>query len=264
MTINRTKTIATLPGLTAEVADYRVWDVDANALVVKFAETHSTLSGEKGSRRSKIICNCYLPKELCDNLHYSNQDYGVYLKSLAKEIAAFYEVDSSDISMISTGVDMRELAHCVETHDELWVAAWVTAGFKHNAMRVGVDRAYGVEINGKYRTCGTINIIVTTNAKLSLATMASSFITITEAKGIALQDLRIHSSFDSSLQATGTGTDQIVVASGNEFICRYAGGHTKLGELMAKSVTKACLIACKKQLAKDPDYHGESAPSGEQ
>lgn len=255
MAIIGTTPVANLPGLFAEILDYRIWDIPANVLVIKFDEIHSNLSGDQGFRRSKLICNSYLPAELCDYLHHRNQDYSVFLRDLGKEIASFYTVKPTDISMISTGVDMRELAHTVESYENLWVGAWVTAGFKHNAMRIGVDHAYGLEVNGKYRPCGTINIIVTTNARLNLATMASSFITITEAKGIALQDLNIHSSFNPTLQATGTGTDQIVVVSGNDFTCRYAGGHTKLGELMAKAVTSACKTACKTQLAKDPNYH---------
>jgi adenosylcobinamide amidohydrolase len=255
LAITGTTPVGKLPGLLAEVLDYRVWDIPANVLVIKFDETRSNLSGDQGYRRSKLICNGYLPKDLCDYLHHRNQDYSTYLKDLSKEIASFYGADVADISMISTGVDMRELAHAVESYDNLWVGAFVTAGFKHNAMRIGVDHAFGLEVNGKYQPCGTINIIVTSNARLNLATMASSFITITEAKGIALQDLKIHSSFDPTLQATGTGTDQIVVVSGKDFTCRYAGGHTKLGELMAKAATKACKTALKTQLAKDPEYH---------
>jgi adenosylcobinamide amidohydrolase len=117
-------------------------------------------------------------------------------------------------------------------------------------MRIGVDPAGSFEKNDEYYPAGTINIIVATNAKLNLATMASSFISITEAKTIALVELDIRSSFNPHFTATGTGTDQIIIASGLDFRCIYTGGHTKLGELMAKSVTTACKEALKKQLAK--------------
>lgn len=253
--IAKTKEVCKLPGITAEVLNTTVWDTNSNILVLRLDEALPSLSGAKGQHNSKLVCNCYLPKKLCDYLHYNHIDYEDYLKDLTKEVALFYEVKPGEISMISTGVDMSELAYDVESHNDLWACAWVTAGFRHNAMRVGEDKAFGVETDGEYRPCGTINIIVATNAQLSLATMASSFITITEAKMVALQDLNIHSSFNPTLQATGTGTDQIVVISGKDFTCHYANGHTKLGEMLAKAVTGACKKAFNIQLAKDPNYH---------
>ncbi len=255
MTIIGKRELGVFPGGGADVLSHQAWGTEANALVVYFDDARASLSGEKGYRRARLVCNCYMPKNLCDYLHFHDLSYDGYLRDLGKDIASFYGMQPKEVSMVATGVDMRELAQVAETYGDLWVKAWVTAGFKHNAMRVGVDQAHGLEIKGKYQPCGTINIVVTTNARLSLATMASSFITITEAKGVALQDLRVHSSFDPELQATGTGTDQIVVVSGTDFTCRYAGGHTKLGELIAKAVTSACKMACEKQLAKDPNYH---------
>ncbi|CAI82493.1 conserved hypothetical protein [Dehalococcoides mccartyi CBDB1] len=255
MAIIKARDVCKLPGIKAEVLDTQVWDTRANALVIHLDESRPCLSGTDGYNDIRLICNCYLPKDLCDYLHYSHKDYGDYLNDLKKEIASFYSVNTKEISMISTGVDMAELSYAFESYDKLWVCAWVTAGFKHNAMRIGVDKACGIEIEGEYQPCGTINIIAASNAKLDSATMASSFITITEAKIVALQDLDIHSSFNPKLQATGTGTDQIVVISGNDFVCRYAGGHTRLGELLAKAVTSACKKAFNLQLAKDPNYH---------
>jgi adenosylcobinamide amidohydrolase len=151
---------------------------------------------------------------------------------------------------------MKELGMAYEHHNNLWVRTWVTAGFKNNAMRIGVDLASGHEKNNEFFPSGTINVLVTTNAKLTLAAMASTFINITEAKTVALEDLDIRSSFNHSLRATGTGTDQIIVASGNDFNCRYTGGHTKLGELIARSVTSACKEAMRKQLNKKSQSHG--------
>jgi adenosylcobinamide amidohydrolase len=165
-------------------------------------------------------------------------------------IATLYSIPAKEITGLATGIDMREFAMASEEYQDLWVQAWVTAGFKHNAMRIGIDSAGSFEIDDEHYPVGTINIIVATNAQLNLATMASSFISVTEAKIIALEDLDIRSSFNPNLMATGTGTDQIIIASGTDFRCLYTGGHTKLGELMARSVTAACKEALKKQLAK--------------
>ncbi|WP_437236166.1 adenosylcobinamide amidohydrolase, partial [Dehalococcoides sp. HCBD] len=40
-------------------------------------------------------------------------------------------------------------------------------------------------------------------------------------------------------QATGTGTDQIITVSGTGGKYTYVGGHTKLGEMMARATTRA-------------------------
>ncbi|APV45295.1 Adenosylcobinamide amidohydrolase [Dehalogenimonas formicexedens] len=245
------------PGGSTEIVTHRAWNTDANTLVIRFDEPHASLSGDGGYRRIKLVCNSYMPKDLCDHLHFHDLSYDNYLKDLVKVIADRYGVPTREVTTLATGVDMKDMSQASESFQNFWVHSWVTAGFRHNAMRAGVDKACGTEVEGKYQPCGTINIVLTTNARLSLGTMASSFITATEAKDVALQDLGIHSSFNPTLQATGTGTDQIIVVSGSEFKCRYAGGHTKLGELMASTVTKACKIAFGKQLAKDPNYHLE-------
>lgn len=247
--------LGTLNCVTASLVSYNTWGIEANALVLLFDRHLNTLSGETGYRPVKAVCNCYMPRELWDYIHFQKRSWKAYLKEALDTIAAFYGITRKEIAALSTGADMRELARAAERYEDLWVQAWVTAGFKHNALRIGVDTASGIEKNSQFHPCGTINIIVVTNAHLSLATMTSCFMTITEAKTVAFQDLDIRSSFNPGLQATGTGTDQIVVASGDDFRYNYVGGHTKLGELMARSVTRACKEAINKQLAKNPSYH---------
>jgi adenosylcobinamide amidohydrolase len=143
---------------------------------------------------------------------------------------------------------MEHLAWVEETYEELWILVFVTAGVKTNAMRIGKDRASDVERNGQFRKVATINTILLTNASLNSAALAASFITITEAKVIALQELDVRSSYHPDWQATGTGTDQIVVVSGRGSKCTYVGGHAKTGELMARTVTSATIDAIKKGL----------------
>jgi iron complex transport system substrate-binding protein len=67
--------------------------------------------------------------------------------------------------------------------------------------------------------------------------MNRAVISATEAKTAALQDLDIRSKENPRLYgATGTGTDNIVVVSGTGRIIDNAGGHSKMGELIARAV----------------------------
>ena len=78
--------------------------------------------------------------------------------------------------------------------------------------------------------------------------MARAVISATEAKIAALMDLDIRSSYSSSLhQATGTGTDNIIVVRGTGIEIDNAGGHSKLGELIAKAVYQGVRKAICKQ-----------------
>ena len=98
-------------------------------------------------------------------------------------------------------------------------------------------------------TLGTINIILLTNATLSDGAMARAIITATEAKTAALQDMDARSSVSPENQATGTGTDNMIIVSGKEpsRSILYTGGHTKIGELIGVSTKIAVAEAIKKQ-----------------
>jgi hypothetical protein len=110
------------------------------------------------------------------------------------------------------------------------VYALVTAGVENNAMRMSVDE-------GHFYEPGTINIVLLTNMKLSPRAMARAIITATEAKTAALQDSDVRSSGSPGRsQATGTGTDEVLVVEGKGIRVDNAGGHCKLGELIARAV----------------------------
>jgi adenosylcobinamide amidohydrolase len=72
--------------------------------------------------------------------------------------------------------------------------------------------------------------------------------TATEAKTAALEDRGVRSTASPKLQATGTGTDSMIVVSGvdPEITIRHTGGHTKMGELIAVSTKIAVSEALKK------------------
>jgi len=77
--------------------------------------------------------------------------------------------------------------------------------------------------------------------------MARAIITTTEAKTAALQDLDIKSTYSSKYQATGTGTDNIIVVSGKTGKpLTLTSGHTKIGELIGGTTKEAVTEALKK------------------
>lgn len=228
-------------GIKGEVISHQVWGIPANALVLYLPEVRNVLSGRQGFRKVKAICNCHLPESLWDIAH-SPPKWKTYLKEVFNEL----DLPLDKVAGLFTGVNMEHLAWAEKVYEPLWVLAFVTAGVKTNAMRIGEDRASDIKQNGQSEKAGTINTILLTNASLNSAALAASFITITEAKVIALQKLDIRSSYNPDWQATGTGTDQIVVVSGKGAKCTYVGGHAKVGELIARAVTQTTIDAIKK------------------
>ena len=235
-------------GIKAEIVEYQVWKVPANALVLYFPEARNALSGRQGFKKVKMVCNCHLPRSLWQLIHGRHSKWRTYFREVLKEVLIEPDLTLDKVAVLSTGVNMAHLAWAEEVYEELWALAFVTAGVKTNAMRIGKDRASDIERNGQFEKVGTINIILLTNASLNSAALATSFITITEAKVIALQELDIRSSYNPDWQATGTGTDQIVVVSGKESKCTYVGGHAKVGEIIARAVNRRTINAIKKEL----------------
>ena len=78
------------------------------------------------------------------------------------------------------------------------------------------------------------------NKELTHGAMVRSLVTASEAKAAALQELAVNSRYSCGL-ATGTGTDQVGIASRltGEVPLTSAGKHTKLGELIGLTVKKS-------------------------
>jgi len=157
-------------------------------------------------------------------------------------------IDPKSITFLSTGVNMDQLAVSEKSYEEFKVCCFATAGAKGNALRTGAETASYVERSGHFgMSAGTINVILLTNALLSEGAMARAIITVTEAKTAALQDLNVRSTGSPQYQATGTGTDNVIVVSGKmgELIF-LTSGHTKIGELIGCSTKIAVTEALKK------------------
>ena len=199
----------------------------------------STLEGERSGIQT--VGNHYSPPPAWAIEH---------LKGLETSRTLIYDilgVSMDRASFLFTGADMDHVAVVRKKFRDMVVYALVTAGVKSNALRMGKDE-------GKYYEPGTINIILLPNMKLSTRAVTRAIISTTEAKTAALMDLDVRSTpSPAAYQATGTGTDNILVVQGTGVSIKNAGGHTKMGELIAKAVYRGVMEAVAKQNALVPN-----------
>ncbi len=229
-----------LEGTRAQIIYHQFQGIEVKTFLASFAKERRCLSTREGFKKVKVVANNYNPPPLWEFVH---QNYNAYVNKILSDL----NLSSAKTAMLLTGADMDNLVVKKEEYLEFKVFALVTAGTKSNAQRIGVDKAGSLEREGRFETLGTINVIVLTNALLSEGAMARGMITLTEAKVVALEDLDIRSSYDPEIRATGTGTDNAIIVSGQGARIDYLGGHSKMGELMAKAVTSAVKEAIFKQ-----------------
>jgi len=153
---------------------------------------------------------------------------------------------------LGTAANMNNLAICHASYRELEVVTVCTGGVETNAGRAGDPASY-YEHDGSFESVeggadspspaekhGTINTMIFISRELIPGAMVRAVMTATEAKAAVLQELAVHSRFSDGL-ATGTGTDQIGIASRLDggTPLTVAGKHMKLGELIGKTVHDA-------------------------
>ena len=174
--------------------------------------------------------------------------YTEHMRILAKRIGLEPEL----VTGMGTAADMENVAIESLTYKELTVTAIVTGGIETNGGRVG-DPADYYKPAEKPDKLGTINIILILDADMPPGTLARALVTCTEAKTAAIQELLAGSNYSTGL-ATGSGTDQtiIVANSDSELYFEGAGKHSKMGELIGKTVTKAVKAALSKQSGLNP------------
>ncbi|MCK4403010.1 MAG: adenosylcobinamide amidohydrolase [Dehalococcoidia bacterium] len=229
-----------LEGTRAQIIYHQFQGIEVKTFLSSFAKERRCLSTREGFKKVKVVANNYNPPPLWEFVH---QNYNAYVNKILSDL----NLSSAKTAMLLTGADMDNLVVKKEEYLEFKVFALVTAGTKSNAQRIGIDRAGSLEREGRFETLGTSNVIILTNALLSEGAMARGIITLTEAKVIALEDLDIRSSYDPEIRATGTGTDNAIIVSGQGARIDYLGGHSKMGELMARAVTSAVKEAIFKQ-----------------
>lgn len=202
--------------------------------------SNSVLNG--GIRNNlKFAFNHHLSQKNIDYLE--NHDLCEYLGDLCKG----FDVNSVNATGLVTLARMENVSIITNRYKKLEVSAVTTAGVRVNASCAGDDASF-YEENGKFLP-GTINSIVIVNSKLDDNVLAEAFMVASEAKTVALRNLKIPSQFSNEF-ATGTGTDGLIVTSnldsGNSLT--NANKHSKLGELIAKTIIESIHVAIKKQV----------------
>jgi predicted amidohydrolase/adenosylcobinamide amidohydrolase len=223
-------------------------------LLVTFPRTRRALSTFDGLVEAGAVINHAAHPWLWERLSqtFMNGDGRggqAYIEHVRAQTAERLGLDKSGVAQMATAADMDNLAVATRTHGPLTVTVLATAGARANALRAGVDMGAHIEEDENRRdTHGTINIMLLTNARLSDGAMARAIVTVTEAKTAALQDLRVPSSSTPAVQATGTGTDSVIVVSGTTGPrATYTGGHSRLGGLIGAAAHEAVVAALGKQ-----------------
>ena len=206
--------------ITTHLADFK-----HKTLVIDFKTPQAVLSTLEGFKTGiTTVANHYLPPPAWNMAHTTDMD------KVVDRILTTVKRDPATSAMLMTGANMDYLTVTEKTYKALHVTAVITAGVSSNAQRASRSTGFSYDP-------GTINIIIMTNRKLSPRAMSRAMVCVTEGKSAAMADLDIRATDDPlHLQATGTGTDNIIVVQGEGAPIDASGGHTKLGELIAKAV----------------------------
>lgn len=212
-------------------------------LVLLYSSKRRMLSTTEGFVQSRMAINHGAHRDLWLNMPTDKANpeagwYSGYIESVQRRAATYAsEEDWRQVAQMTTAVDIADLAVEIRRHGSITVAAIVTAGAGVNAMRAGVDQGEFVEGD---EPKGTVNILLLTNVRLTDGAMARAIITATEAKTAAFEDLKVPSSYSPEMQATGTGTDSMIIVSGTSGCsATYTGGHSRIGEMIGSSVLSA-------------------------
>lgn len=220
-------------------------------LVLLFEGERRAFSTNEGFLKVKAAINHSahpeIWKKVCEELKTKEKAGGiVYIEKIKRDLATSLGLKPEEVAELATAANIDNLAIVTKEFAPYLVTALVTAGAKTNALRTGVDE--GSYMENKEQGPGTVNTIILTNALLTDGAMARAVITATEAKTAAFQDLNVPSSYTKGIQATGTGTDSIIVVSAKEGPkVKYTGGHSKIGELIGKAVYEAVCLGLERQ-----------------
>ena len=227
----------------------------------------STCRAGGGLRTDVAVVYNHQGCEPAGHHHGANSKAAVDPESHRRDICEKYGLPAEACATLGTAANMH-LA-CVEklSFRDLCVVAVVTGGVESNAGRAG-DPAFGWEGPDGYESLkpdddgqsgeprpGTINTMLFINRPLTPGALTRVIMTATEAKCAALQELAVNSRYSDG-PATGTGTDQIAVAAmeveGGRPLTS-AGKHSKLGELIGRTVKAAVKGALLRQNGMTPD-----------
>ncbi|MEM5786091.1 MAG: adenosylcobinamide amidohydrolase [Syntrophobacteraceae bacterium] len=210
---------------SARVIENKVFGFPNLTLIVALKEPMRVTSTLEGTRTGiSFVGNHYTPPPCWGTTHELGYE------KCKERVHSAIGRSQKNTCLLFTGADMRNLSIRSARFETMEVHALVTAGVVSNAVRMSKDE-------GRYFEHGTINIVLMANRRLTPRAMARAIISATEAKTAALQDLDVRSSSNPGFwQATGTGTDEVIVVEGRGSRADNSGGHCKLGELIARAV----------------------------
>ncbi|WP_446007956.1 adenosylcobinamide amidohydrolase [Candidatus Electrothrix sp.] len=233
----------------AEIVESDIKDFRNKTVLLHLSKPMQVVSTLEGQRKGiSTVGNHYFPPPSWGLGHQQG------LAALNRSTRKVLGLDGKSTAMLFTGADMDNLAVVKEAYRDMEVTALVTAGVMGNALRMAADEGGFYEPDSldkermNQKKPGTINILLLSNMQLSPRAMTRALISATEAKSAALQDMDIRSSRSRrSNRATGTGTDNIIVVEGEGTPIDATGGHTKMGELIARTVYAGVQEAVYKQ-----------------
>lgn len=219
-------------------------------IIVKLLESCAAIStcrlGGGFSYDLRFACNhqCCEPR---DHLDFMDSMIVDDPEAYHKSICDYYDLPANRTAILETAANMNNASIETVRFRDLEVTAICTGGVECNSMAAG-DPASVYETGGclevlnnkDAHSAGTINLMLFMNQTLTMAALLDCVMTSTEAKAAVLRELGIYSRYSDSM-ATGTGTDQIFVASrsGPGLALSSGGKHTKLGELVGLVSLKA-------------------------
>ena len=169
--------------------------------------------------------------------------YVEHMRLVAKRLG----LNPDAVTGMGTAAHMENVSVKSLSYEDLTVTAIVTGGIETNGGRVGDPAEYFKKLEKPDRP-GTINIILALDTDMPPGTMARALVTCTEAKTAAIQELMEGSHYSNGL-ATGSGTDQtiIIANAASPLYLDGAGKHSKLGELIGRTVMAAVKEALDRQ-----------------
>ena len=211
-------------------------------LVIRFARTMRVLSSAPwggGLRSTRFILNHQVEanparslssKEMSAGRAVSHRDPSTTLRLIASRLG----IKEPCVGLM-TAVPMTQLVTGREKAKGLWVECLATVGVT-NAVRAG-DSFTSRHRHSRPQNVGTINIVLVTNATLSMSALVGAVQVITESKTGVLRDYAVPC-WAGRPGATGTGTDAVVIVCpmrGGRRL-RYSGTHTEIGTMIGRVV----------------------------
>ena len=175
--------------------------------------------------------------------------YLEHMRLISKRLA----LNPDKVSGMATAASMENVAVETLKYKELTVTAIVTGGIETNGGKVGDPADYyrPVEKPDKF---GTINIMLLMDCDMPEGTLARALVTCTEAKTAAIQELLEGSKYSNGIALEVDPVLTIIVAnSESPLYLEGAGKHSKLGELIGRTVLKAVKRALAKQSGLTPE-----------